>query len=73
MRNPRNARGTGGSPQHDVRREGEVDPPDHNLGRGGGTPSSRAAKLEDPNLPHQPPSGRELRRAEERERRARDE
>lgn len=59
-------RGPGGSPQHDLRREGEVDPPEHNLARGGGRRNARVARLEDPSRPHQPPSGRELRRAEER-------
>ena len=43
--------GTGGSPQHDRRREGTVTPPEHNLRRGGGTTSAREAKLEDPPLP----------------------
>jgi hypothetical protein len=66
-------KGTGGSPQHDVRREGEVDPPEHNLGRGAGRPNPRSARLEDPARPHQPPSGRELRRAEERKREGSDE
>jgi hypothetical protein len=51
----------------DHRAEGTVDPPEHNLRRTGGTTSKREAKLEDPNLPHQAKSGRELRRAEERE------
>ena len=56
----------GGSAAHDQRREGAVTPPDHNLKRTGGTKSPREAKLEDPNLPHGEPSGRERRRAEER-------
>ena len=56
----------GGSATHDLRREGTVTPREHNLGRGGGTTSPREAKLEDPNLPHQPKSGREQRRAAER-------
>jgi hypothetical protein len=51
----------------DHRAEGTVDPPEHNLRRTDGTTSKREAKLEDPNLPHQAKSGRELRRAEERE------
>ncbi len=61
-----NADGIGGSPQHDLRREGTVTPREHNLRRGGGTKSAREAKLEDPNLPHQPKSAREERRAAER-------
>ena len=56
----------GGSAAHDQRREGAVTPPEHNLKRGGGTPSPREARLEDPDRPHGEPSGRELRRAEER-------
>jgi hypothetical protein len=61
-----NADGIGGSPQHDLRREGTVTPREHNLRRGGGTKSPREAKLEDPNLPHQPKSAREERRAADR-------
>ena len=60
------SKGVGGSAQHDLRREGTVTPPDHNLRRGGGTTSPREAKLEDPNLPHKPKSSREERRAAER-------
>jgi hypothetical protein len=61
-----NSDGIGGSAQHDLRREGTVTPREHNLRRGGGTKSAREAKLEDPNLPHQPKSAREVRRAAER-------
>lgn len=60
------SRGVGGSEQHDLRREGTVTPRDHNLRRGGGTTSPEQAKLEDPNRPHQPKSGREMRREAER-------
>jgi len=56
----------GGSAAHDQRREGAVTPPEHNLKRSAGNTSPREAKLEDPNLPHGEPSGRERRRAEER-------
>jgi hypothetical protein len=51
----------------DHRAEGTVDPPEHNLRRAQGTTTKREAKLEDPNLPHQAKSRRELRREEERE------
>ena len=57
----------GGSAAHDQRREGAVTPPEHNLKRGGGMTSPREARLEDPDRPHGEPSGRELRRAAERE------
>jgi hypothetical protein len=59
----------GGSAAHDQRREGAVTPPSHNLKRGAGTPSASEARLADPDRPHGEPSGRELRRAEEREER----
>ena len=59
------SRGVGGSAAHDLRREGTVTPPEHNLKRkqGGGTAEEQLA---DPNRPHKSPSGREMRRAEER-------
>lgn len=60
------SKGVGGSAQHDLRREGTVTPREHNLRRGGGTTTPREAKLEDPELPHQPKSAREERRAQER-------
>lgn len=60
------SKGVGGSAQHDLRREGTVTPPEHNLKRSGGSTSPRQAKLEDPNLPHQAKSAREERRATER-------
>ena len=61
-----NAKGIGGSPAHDVRREGTVTPPDHNLRRGAGPKNPSEARLEDPNRPHGEPSAREERRAAER-------
>lgn len=61
-----NSEGIGGSSQHDLRRTGTVTPRDHNLQRGGGVTTPREAKLEDPELPHQPKSAREERRAAER-------
>ena len=59
------SRGVGGSAAHDLRREGTVTPPEHNLRRSddGGTAEE---KLADPNAPHRSPSAREQRRAEER-------
>jgi len=59
------SRGVGGSAAHDLRREGTVTPPEHNLGRkqGGG---SAEEQLADPNRPQKSPSAREMRRAEER-------
>ncbi len=60
------SRGVGGSAAHDLRREGTVTPPEHNLGRpaeGGGTAE---AKLANPDRPHSSPSAREERRAAER-------
>jgi hypothetical protein len=48
---------------------GTVTPRSHNLERGGGTESRSEERLAEPEAPHQEPSGRELRRAEERERR----
>lgn len=61
-----NSEGVGGSSQHDLRRTGTVTPRAHNLKRGGGVTTPREAKLEDPDLPHQPKSAREERRAAER-------
>lgn len=51
----------------DHRSEGTVVPPEHNLRRTVGVTSKREAKLEDPSVPHQPKSGRELRREAERD------
>jgi hypothetical protein len=61
------AKKIGGSAAHDLRREGAVTPPEHNLKRSRGVTSPREAKLQDPNLPHGKQSGRELRRKAERE------
>jgi hypothetical protein len=47
---------------------GSVTPPEHNLKRSRGVESPREARLADANAPHQKPSGRELKRAEERKR-----
>ena len=65
------SRGVGGSAAHDLRREGTVTPPEHNLQRSaeGGTAEE---KLADPNRPHSSPSAREERRAAERKARAED-
>lgn len=60
------SRGVGGSAEHDLRREGTVTPPEHNLRRKEGG-SGKAEALVDPDRPHKPPSAREIRRAEERE------
>ena len=46
---------------------GSVTPPEHNLRRKKGGASRTEARLADPRAPHQEPSGREQRRAEERE------
>ena len=61
------SRGVGGSAAHDLRREGTVTPPEHNLRRkeGGGDEA-----LADPERPHKSPSAREERRAAERAERA---
>ena len=59
--------GIGGSPAHDVRREGTVSPREHNIKRSAGQKSPTEARLEDPNRPHGSPSAREERRARERE------
>lgn len=59
--------GIGGSAAHDARREGTVTPREHNLKRGEGPKNPSEARLEDPNRPHGEPSGREQRRARERE------
>jgi hypothetical protein len=48
---------------------GTVTPRSHNLERGGGHESTREERLADPDAPHGKPSGRELRRAREREER----
>ncbi|HEX2141758.1 MAG TPA: hypothetical protein VHK28_05705 [Candidatus Limnocylindria bacterium] len=48
---------------------GTVAPRSHNLERGRGAESRSEERLAEPGAPHQEPSGRELRRAEERERR----
>jgi hypothetical protein len=48
---------------------GSVTPPEHNLRRTKGVTSRKEARLSDPKAAHQEPSGRELRRAEEREQR----
>jgi hypothetical protein len=44
---------------------GSVTPRDHNLKRGGGSPSRREERLAEP--PSEEPSGREQRRSRERE------
>ena len=62
-----NSRGTGGSPQHDLRREGAVTPPEHNLQRKVDPSNKAEAGFNDPDRAHQAPSGREIRRQEERE------
>lgn len=59
------SRGVGGSAAHDLRREGTVTPPEHNLKRKQG-PGAAEEQLADPNRPHRSPSAREKRRAEER-------
>jgi hypothetical protein len=46
---------------------GSVTPPEHNLRRKKGVTSRTEERLADPQAPHQDPSGREQRRAEERE------
>jgi hypothetical protein len=51
---------------------GSVTPREHSLKRSRGTESPREARLADPEAPHQEPSGRELRRAAQREARAKD-
>ena len=57
----------GGSSAHDQRREGAVTPREHNLKRTGGTTSSAQERLADPDRPHGEQSGRERRRAKERD------
>ena len=61
----RHSRGVGGSAEHDLRREGTVTPPDHNLGRSI-NPGTAEEKLANPDRPHSSPSAREERRARER-------
>jgi hypothetical protein len=55
--------------QIDQWQRGSVTPPEHNLRRSKGITSRREARLEDPLVSHQEPSGREMRRAEKRTRR----